>query len=148
MKNAVLKTLVSFALAAGTSMAHAYNHRPLHDLPSIQQALDGGMRVSLTIDLSLCQVQPGGQPSQTKGGLTSIDAYRVAADSALTFSDAHFTASDNGTPIFQSLRYRVTSDGAVSFKATTLSLPSYAVVNQSSFTCAIGKGVDFKASLR
>lgn len=141
------KLLVSLLVAAGASAAQA-NGRPLNDLNSVQGALDAGLRVSVTIDLSLCQPQAGGQPSQTKGGLASIESYRVLADSTLSFSDAHFTVTDAGSPVFQSLRYRVTSDGAVAFRSTTMSLPNYTVINQSSFTCAIGNGVNFKASFR
>lgn len=142
------KLLVSMLLVAGASAAQANGGRPLNDLNSVVGALDAGVRVAVTIDLSLCQPQAGGQPSQTKGGLAGIDAYRVLADSTLMFSDAHFTVTDAGSPVFQSLRYRVTSDGAVAFRSTTMSLPNYTVINQSTFTCAIGNGVNFKAILR
>lgn len=142
-----LKTtiLLSAATLAFAAAAHA-QPRALNDQASIIEALDKGKRVAVTIDLSRCAPGSEGQAaSQTVGGLTSIESYRVV-DSTLSFADTHVTVSSRGTPINQILRYRVRQDGSITFSSTIFNLPDYSLVNQVAFECAIGNGIGFVAT--
>ena len=142
MKTTILLSAVTLAFATA---AHA-QPRALNDQASIIDALDRGKRVAVTIDLRRCTPSNEGQAaSQTVGGLTSIESYRVV-DSTLSFADAHVTVSSQGKPINQILRYRVRQDGSITFTSTIFNLPDYSLVNQVSFECAIGNGVGFVAA--
>ena len=142
------KSLVLLPLLLGAALSHADPTTTLNQPAALLEALDAGQKVSVTIDLSRCQPQSGGRPSQTKGGLLAIDAYRVLPDGTISFADTHFTASDSAAPLFQTLRYQVKVDGSVNFRQVLFSLPDYALVSQSSFNCAIGNGVEFRTARR
>ncbi|HHW4678728.1 MAG TPA: VirK family protein [Xylella sp.] len=116
---------------------------PLNKQSEIIAALDTGHPVSVSINLLNCIPENGTPASYTRGGLR-IQAYRVTADGALAFSDAHFTVAKDGKPIQQVMRYQVYENGNAKFTSHMYDLPALNPRGSVfSYQCAINSGMHF-----
>jgi hypothetical protein len=116
----------------------------LSNLSDVENALNRGAEVSVTVDLTKCAPAGGAtSPGTTRGGL-KINAYRIFPDGTLSFSDEHATADSSGQAIWNLLRYQIRSDQTISFTSDLFSLPSYTrLAPQIGYTCAVNQGITF-----
>ncbi|MBX9444769.1 VirK family protein [Dickeya chrysanthemi] len=137
----ITPVLLSAALLATTAPAMAA--KSLKSADDVITALNQGRSVNVTIDLSACTPQEGTPASKTRGGL-QISAYRLVDNGTLSFSDAHFTVANDGTPIQQFMRYQVQPDNTVRFTTFMFNLPSLQQRgNTLSYQCKLGQDIGF-----
>ncbi|AXE95214.1 hypothetical protein CUJ90_23040 [Paraburkholderia terricola] len=138
------KLLVVLSLIAPTLSAHAGQTVQLSSLDDVENALNRGADVSVTVDLTKCA--PTGtttSPGTTRGGL-KINAFRITPDGTLSFADEHATVDSSGQPIWQFIRYRVKPDQTIAFSTDLFSLPSYSrLMPEINYACAVNQGVAF-----
>ncbi|KVK76056.1 hypothetical protein WS90_25090 [Burkholderia cepacia] len=136
-------------MAASCLAAHAGEAISLSSLEDVEGALNRGAVVSVAVDLPACA--PAGTttaPGAARGGLR-INAYRVAPDGTLSFSDEHATVDASGQPIWQFIRYQVKPDQTVAFSTDLFALPSFTrLAPRISYACAINRGIAFFAERR
>src|SRR5258706_10067833 len=96
------RALLIFSLPIALLLpANASPARQLAALAEIENALNNGATVSVTVDLS--RREPTGDTkthSSTSGGL-KIGSYRIMPDGTLSFSDSHESVSADGNPLWQ-----------------------------------------------
>lgn len=145
----MLKTksrLLAFSIVAGLWSAHASAASQLSSLADVEAALNHGTSVSVAVDLTRCA--PAGtttRPGTTRGGL-KITSYRITPDGTLSFADEHASVAQDGSPLWQFIRYQVKPDQTVAFSTDIFSLPSYArLMPEIDYTCSIDHGIEFFA---
>lgn len=115
---------------------------PLNKQSEIIKALDHGLPVSFSIDLSYCTPEVGTLPSSTRGG-SPIEGYRLAND-VLSFAEAKLVVEQTtGKPIQQVMRYSVYKNGNVHFEAYLYDVPTFVQKSKFSYNCSINSGVNF-----
>lgn len=138
--------LLACSIVAGLWSAQACAALQLSSLPEVEAALNHGTQVSVTVDLTRCA--PAGtttSPGTTRGGL-KITSYRITPDGTLSFADEHASVAQDGSPLWQFIRYQVKPDQTVAFSTDLFSLPSYArLMPEINYTCAINHGIEFFA---
>ncbi|QJQ01192.1 hypothetical protein RB25_07270 [Herbaspirillum rubrisubalbicans] len=139
---ASLSTIALYLITQSTS-AEARPMTALASQAEIEQALDQGATVTVSLDLSRCQSDSTKKPTgKAKGGLT-IGAYLIMGG-MLSFSDSHPTVGKNGEPLWQFLRYQVKADQTVTFTADMFQLPGYTRLGERiSYQCNINEGIRF-----
>ncbi|MGN6650789.1 VirK family protein [Trinickia sp.] len=138
--------LLALSIAAGLWSAHASAASQLSNVEQVEDALNHGTPVSVAVDLTRCA--PAGtttRPGTTRGGL-KITSYRITPDGTLSFADEHASVAQDGSPLWQFIRYQVKPDQTVAFSTDIFSLPSYArLMPEINYTCAINHGIEFFA---
>ncbi|WP_024903508.1 VirK family protein [Robbsia andropogonis] len=136
-------SVISLCITMPLTLAQAAPATALSSLAEIEQALDQGASVAVSLDLSRCQ--PDGattRAGKAKGGLT-INGYLVM-DGVLSFSDSHPTVGKNREPLWQFLRYQVKPDKTVIFTADMFQLPAYTRLGERiSYKCGMNEGIRF-----
>jgi hypothetical protein len=138
------RLLVALSFIAPPVSAYSEPAVELSSLSDVENALNRGAEVSVTVDLTKCSPAAGTtSPGTVRGGL-KINAYRILPDGTLSFSDEEATDDPGGQPFWQLLRYQVRSDQTVSFTVDLFSLPSFArLAPQIGYTCAVDQGIAF-----
>jgi len=138
------KLLVALSLIVPMLSVHAGQTIQLSSLAEVENALNRGADVSVTVDLTKCA--PAGtttSPGTTRGGL-GIKAFRITPDGVLSFSDERATVDSSGQPIWQFIRYQVKPDQTIAFATDLFSLPSYArLMPEINYACAVNQGMVF-----
>lgn len=137
-------TLLALSIVAGLGLAQASAASPLSTLADVEAALNRGATVSVAVDLTRCA--PSGnttRPGTTRGGL-KISSYRITPDGTLSFADEHASVAQDGSPLWQFIRYQVKPDQTVAFSTDLFSLPAYTrLMPQITYACAINQGIEF-----
>lgn len=138
--------LLAFSIVAGLWSVQASAASQLSSLADVEAALNHGTPVSVTVDLTRCS--PAGtttNPGTTRGGL-KITSYRITPDGTLSFADEHASVGQDGSPLWQFIRYQVKPDQTVAFSTDLFSLPSYGrLMPEINYTCAVNHGIEFFA---
>lgn len=142
-------TLLALSVAAGFWSAQASANPQLSTLADVEAALNRGATVSVAVDLTRCA--PAGnttQPGTTRGGL-KISSYRITPDGTLSFADEHASVAQDGSPLWQFIRYQIKPDQTVAFSTDLFSLPAYTrLMPQITYACAINQGIEFFSDRR
>jgi hypothetical protein len=137
-------TWIALSIAAGLWSTQALANPQLSTLADIEAALERGATVSVAVDLTRCA--PSGsttRPGTTRGGL-KISSYRITPDGTLSFADEHASVGQDGSPLWQFIRYQVKPDQTVAFSTDLFSLPAYTrLMPQITYACAINQGIEF-----
>ncbi len=136
--------LFALSVTAGMWSAQVLANPQLSTLADVEAALNRGANVSVTVDLTRCA--PSGsttRPGTTRGGL-KISSYRITPDGTLSFADEHASVGQDGSPLWQFIRYQVKPDQTVAFSTDLFSLPAYTrLMPQITYACAINQGIEF-----
>jgi len=106
-------------------------------------ALTSGKNVAVTVTFNQCTlVATGASGPEVTGGF-HIGSYLAPGNQYVAFSDVHETLSPQNERLTEYVRYRLTPDGKVSVRTTTVQLSDGKLSNQAEYSCAVGKGVSF-----
>jgi hypothetical protein len=122
---------------------HAAADEPNPDYAALQKAVLDGKDVRMVIDLAACQVHGAEKAGPPVRGSRRFDGYMIQADGTIAFAATHFTVRADKTPVSEFLSYRVRTSGKVEAHTTFLNPATFAVLQEASFDCEIGKGVTF-----
>ena len=150
-----LPLIVASALITVTATSHALANdenvvstfattgMKLSDLDDVKQALATGAIVRAAIDLTKCTLASGGPTRNQSGGLT-IDSYLVERDGTLRFSTFRTTLSSRAdVAVTQNNKYKVKTNGDVTFTSSVFSMPDYNLTSKVDVSCKLNDSFNF-----
>jgi hypothetical protein len=111
-------------------------------------ALTSGKSVAVRVNFNQCTLASTGSSGPDVTGGFHIGSYLVPGNQYIAFSDVHETVSPQNERVTEYTRYRVTPDGKVSIRTTTIQLSDGKLSNQVEYSCVIGKGISFNWHVR
>jgi hypothetical protein len=109
----------------------------------LKQAIKSGKDIRMTLDLSACQVYGTDKPGPSVGGSLRFEGYMIEDNQKIAFATTHFTMRPDNTPVDEFLSFEVEPNGKVAARTRFLNPLTYAVLHDSQFDCALGRGIDF-----
>jgi hypothetical protein len=145
-----LSLAAALALASSVTAARAQDSSAaaepafrLENYAQVLGALTSGRNVALTVNFSQCTLASTGASGPVVTGGLHIGSYLVPGNQYIAFADVHETLSPQNERVTEYIRYRVTPDGNVDIRTTTVRLSDGTLSNVAEYACAIGKGVNF-----
>jgi len=106
-------------------------------------ALTSGKSVAVIVNFGQCTLAAtGASGPDVKGGF-HIGSYLIPGNQYIAFSDVHETLSPQNARVTEYVRYRLTPDGKVDIRTTTVQLSDGTLSNQAEYSCSLGKGISF-----
>jgi hypothetical protein len=139
-----IAAVVVLVLPAATYMARAANGgSDGSDYAALRTAVLDGKDIRMVLDLSACTAQQSGKPGPAMSGSLHFDAYMLQGDGTIAFAMTHFTLRSDKTPVYEFLAFRVHPSSEVDARTSFLNVPTFAVIQESAFSCSIGRAVTF-----
>jgi hypothetical protein len=113
------------------------------DYTALRRAALDGEDIRMVLDLSACTAGQSDKPGPAVSGTLRFDAYMIQGGQTIAFATTHFTLRSDATPVYEFLAFRVYPTGEVDARTRFLNATTFAVMQDSTFKCSIGRGVTF-----
>ena len=143
MTNLCTSLIVALMIISASLTCDAVAAEPKSaDYAALSEAILEGKEPRMLIDLSACQVRGADIAGPPIKASIRFDGYMIQADGTLAFATTHMTVrSDRSVREF--LSFRVHANGKIEVRTATLGAVDFAVLNESSFDCELGKAATF-----
>jgi hypothetical protein len=144
VSNYKLVSIVFFAVMSSlSSVDHAIADELNPGYEALNDAVLEGKDVRMLIDLSMCQIHGTVNSGPSIKGVMRFDGFMIHTDGTIAFAATHFTVRPDKSPATEFLSFRVHVDGKIEAHTIVLNAATFAILQDTTFDCEIGKGAAF-----